>query len=134
MKFASVRVITDDVDRLTDFYERVTGIVPSRPVPIFSEFVTEAGTLAIGSSTTLPLFPGSDLQVAHNLSAIIEFQVDDVDADFARLSAAGIAVLQEPTTMPWGNRAMMLADPDGNRVNLYTPASAEAAERFAGRA
>jgi len=21
--------------------------------------------------------------------------------------------------MPWGNRAMMLADPDGNRVNLF---------------
>lgn len=64
----------------------------------------------------------------------MEFQVDDVDADFARLTAAGAAVLQEPTTMRWGGRAMMLADPDGNRVNLYTPPSAESVERFAGRA
>lgn len=134
MKFASVRIITEDVDRLADFYTEVTGITPNRPVPLFAEFVTEAGTLAIGSSQTLPLFPGTGLTVAHNLSAIIEFQTSDVDADHARLQAAGIEVLQEPTTMPWGNRALMLADPDGNRVNLYTPLSDDAVSRFAGRA
>ena len=35
--------------------------------------------------------------------------------------------------MPWGNRALMLADPDGNRVNLYTPVSDEAIARFTSR-
>lgn len=134
MKFASVRLITEDVDRLARFYELVTGIVPSRPVPIFAEFVTEAGTLAIGSSTTLPLFPGTGLEVAHNLSAIVEFQTADVDADHERLRGAGVEILQTPTDMPWGNRALMVADPDGNRVNLYTPVGADAIARFAGRA
>lgn len=134
MKFASVRLISDDVDRLADFYELVTGIAPSRPAPVFAEFITEAGTLAIGSSTTLGLFPGTGLKAADNSSAIVEFQTDDVDADHARLQAAGVELLQEPTTMPWGNRALMLADPDGNRVNLYTPVSEEAVARFSGRA
>lgn len=44
-----------------------------------------------------------------------------------------VLVLEEPTTLPWGNRAMMLADPDGNRVNLYAPYTQEAKARFAGR-
>ena len=31
--FASVRIVTDDVDRLTAFYEHVTGLTASRPGP-----------------------------------------------------------------------------------------------------
>ena len=26
-----------------------------------------------------------------------------------------------PTTMPWGNRALLFRDPDGNLVNFFTP-------------
>jgi hypothetical protein len=26
-----------------------------------------------------------------------------------------------PTTMPWGNRSLLIRDPDGNLVNLFTP-------------
>jgi hypothetical protein len=30
-----------------------------------------------------------------------------------------------PTTMPWGNRSMLLRDPDGNVVNIFSrPAAA----------
>jgi hypothetical protein len=25
-----------------------------------------------------------------------------------------------PTTMPWGNRSMLLRDPDGNVVNVFS--------------
>ena len=27
----------------------------------------------------------------------------------------------EPTTLPWGNRSLLLRDPDGNLVNFFTP-------------
>ena len=133
MRFASIRLITDDLDRLVAFYELVTGARFARPHPAFAELPNPGGgTLAIGSSATLPLYAGTGLTAAANTSAIIEFQVDDVDADRARLGDA-VEVVQEPVTMPWGNRALMLRDPDGNRVNLYTPATDEAGDRFAGR-
>lgn len=132
MKLASIRLITDDVNRLVEFYEFVVEATFARPSPVFAELATAGGTLAIGSSATLPLFEGCGLSVASNTSAIIEFQVDDVDKDRARLGSR-VEVVQEPTTMPWGNRALMLKDPDGNRVNLYTPVSEEAISRFAGR-
>jgi hypothetical protein len=32
-------------------------------------------------------------------------------------------VVTEPTTMPWGNRALLFRDPDGNLINLFTPAT-----------
>ena len=37
MDFASIRIITDDVDRLARFYELVTGIPARRPAPVFAE-------------------------------------------------------------------------------------------------
>jgi hypothetical protein len=38
--------------------------------------------------------------------------------------------VQEPTTMPWGNRSILFRDPDGNLVNLFTPVSEEAIAKF----
>jgi len=53
-----------------------------------------------------------------NRSAIIEFQVDDVDAEHHRLGGA-IDTIMAPANMPWGNRSMLLSDPDGNVVNVF---------------
>ncbi|MFF1821994.1 VOC family protein [Kribbella sp. NPDC058245] len=117
--FASVRIATDDVDRLTAFYERLTGFTATRPVPVFAEIRTAAGTLAITSSRLTDQLYGADVvPAAANRSAILEFEVPDTDAEFARL--ADLEFVQTPTTMPWGNRSAMLRDPDGNLVNLFT--------------
>ncbi len=32
--------------------------------------------------------------------------------------------------MPWGNRSVLLRDPDGNLVNLFTPVTEEAIKRL----
>jgi len=63
---------------------------------------------------------------AANRSAIIEFIVDDVDAEWERLRGHIPDAVTEPTTMPWGNRALLFRDPDGNLVNLFTPVTPEA--------
>ena len=126
----SVRLITDDVDRLTAFYERLTGVVADRPSPDFAEVRTPQGTLAIGSTRTVPLFgPGSAVP-ASNRTAIVEFRVDDVDAVHAGLGDA-VEVVTPPTTMPWGNRSLLVRDPDGTLVNCFAPVTAEASARFA---
>jgi catechol 2,3-dioxygenase-like lactoylglutathione lyase family enzyme len=118
--FASVRIVTDDVDRLTAFYEHVTGLTASRPAPVFAEFATSAGTLAISSSALTTQLYGADVvRAAANHSAFLEFQVPDVDAEFDRLSE--LEFVQKPTTMPWGNRSLLFRDPDGNLVNLFIP-------------
>ena len=133
MNFISVRIITADLPRLVAFYELVTGMTAERPALVFAEFRTAVGTLAIGATATLALFGGDAVaQAAANRSAIIEFQVEDVDADFERLKGElGEALVQVPTTMPWGNRSLLFRDPDGNLVNLFTPVTPEAIQKFA---
>ena len=129
MIFASVRIITGQVDRLADFYEQVTGQTARRYTPDFAEVVLPGATLAIGSTATVKLFGEGSAEPAANRTAIVEFRVDDVDAEFARLRDMIDEFVQEPTTMPWGNRSLLFRDPDGTLVNLFTPISHEATAR-----
>ena len=131
MHFVSVRVITDDVARLADFYELITGGTTIRTGDVFAELTTSSGTLAIGSTRTVPAFAPGAAEPAQNRSAIIEFLTPDVDADYARLKDVVDTWVNEPTLMPWGNRSLLLRDPDGNLVNLFTPATPEAVTKFA---
>jgi predicted enzyme related to lactoylglutathione lyase len=124
MDFASIRIITEDVDRLAGFYERVTETSAVRPAPVFAEFRTATGALAIGSTATVAMLGERAPRPGKNDSVIIEFLVADVDAEFARLKGFLEDVVLEPTTMPWGNRSALFRDPDGNLVNLFSrPAS-----------
>lgn len=130
MKFLSTRIITADVQRLASFYEMVTGVSAVWGNELFAEIPTPVGTLAIGSDKTVPLFGQGSAEPAANRSAIIEFIVDDVDAEYGRLAGQLDDVVTEPTTMPWGNRALMFRDPDGNLVNLFTPVTEAARAKF----
>jgi uncharacterized glyoxalase superfamily protein PhnB len=44
---------------------------------------------------------------------LIAFVVEDVDTEFARISAAGAEVVTPPETEPWGERYCQFADPNG---------------------
>jgi predicted enzyme related to lactoylglutathione lyase len=132
MNFVSTRIITADVKRLVDFYETATGIKLTLYTEDFAELITAAGTLAIGSTRTLRLFGGDHVaSPAENRSAIVEFRVADVDEEYRRLGGfIDGALVQAPTTMPWGNRSLLFRDPDGNLVNFFTPVTAEAIRKF----
>jgi predicted enzyme related to lactoylglutathione lyase len=132
MDFASVRLITDDLDPMVEFYEEVTGVTADRPAPVFAELRLPSSTLAIGHTQTAQLFNNA-ARPADNHTAIIEFFVEDVDKEYERLKSIVSEWVQEPTTMPWGNRSILFRDPDGNLVNLFTPATEEAVERFGRR-
>ena len=130
MRFVSTRIITADVRRLVDFYEMVTGVPAVWGNELFAEIPTPVGALAIGSDKTVPLFGNGSAEPAANRSAILEFIVEDVDAEYERLREHVAEVVTEPTTMPWGNRALLFRDPDGNLVNLFTPVTEEARAKF----
>ena len=120
MNLASIRIITHDVDSLARFYETVTGTVATRPAPVFAEIRTNSGTLAIASTATVAMLGDRAPKPASNNTIVIEFLVDDVDAEFARLQNDLDDIVLEPTTMPWGNRSTLFRDPDGNLVNVFS--------------
>ncbi len=129
MDLASVRLITANLDTMVAFYEQVTGVQASRPAPVFAELRFPSCTLALGDASTAALFNHAAVPAA-NRTEIVEWIVDDVDAEFERLAPIVSHWEQEPTQMPWGNRSILFRDPDGNLVNLFTPVSPEAVERF----
>ncbi|MFL1902366.1 VOC family protein [Streptomyces tauricus] len=121
MDFVSIRVITGDVARLVAFYERVTGVAATWANDDFAELRTATATLAIASTRTVPLFAPGSARPAANHSVITEFLVADVDAVHKNLTGFVTDFVSEPTSMPWGNRSLLLRDPDGNLVNFFTP-------------
>lgn len=132
MKFASTRLIVQDIKGVVAFYEMVTGQTADWLAPQFAEIVTPVATLAIGAAETVVLFKEGSAEPGVNRSAIIEFMVDDVDADFARF-ADKVDVVHEPKMMPWGNRSVQFRDPEGTIVALFMPVTDAAKARFGSR-
>ncbi len=133
MNLVSMRIITNDLERLVSFYEVISGLSAIRYTEDFAELPTTSCALAIGSTRTLQLFGAEALlRPAQNRSAIIEFLVEDVDKEFERLKQRVTDFVQEPTTMPWGNRSLLFRDPDGNLINFFTPVTPGAIKKFKG--
>ncbi len=132
MKFASTRLIAADIKQMVAFYEMVTGLKAEWLAPVFAEIVTPAATLAIGAVETVALWREGSAEPGANRTVFIEFQVDDIDADYARLKDK-VPLVHELKTMPWGNKTFQFRDPEGTAVSLYMPATEEAKARFASR-
>jgi predicted enzyme related to lactoylglutathione lyase len=122
MNLYDVRTVTADVARLVRFYEQVTGIIATQLDPgEYVEFRTVGGVLAISSQRKVDArSPGAAVPAA-NRSAIVDFRVADVDRERVHIAPIVPEVVLEPTDQPWGNRAMLFRDPDGNLVNFFHP-------------
>ena len=132
MKFASTRLIARDIKTLVGFYEKLTNQQAEWLAPVFAEIVTPGATLAFGAAETVALFKEGSAEPASNRTAIVEFQVDDVQAEFARLKD-DLEVVHAPKMMPWGNCAAQFRDPEGTLVGMYTPVTEAATRRFGSR-
>lgn len=132
MKFASTRLVAADIKSMVAFYELVTGHRADWLAPVFAEIVTPGAALAIGSAETVAMFREGSAEPRANRTAILEFMVSDVDAEFARLKDQ-VEVVHEPKDLPWGNRTVQFSDPEGTRVALYTPVTEAARRRLGGR-
>ncbi len=64
------------------------------------------------------MVPGS-MQGAGAGTAVLEFEVADVDQEYARLLGLNVPIVKPPTTQPWGLRSVWFRDPDGNIVNFF---------------
>jgi catechol 2,3-dioxygenase-like lactoylglutathione lyase family enzyme len=133
MDFVSIRIITADVARLAEFYQRATGARAIWANENFAELTVGSATLAIASDRTVALFAPGAARAAANSSVIIEFLVDDVDGVQQNLKGLVEDFVNEPTTMPWGNRSLLFRDPDGNLVNFFTPVTEAAIKKAGGR-
>lgn len=130
MKLTSLRIIAKDIKQSVEFYEKAIGLTAQWYTEDFAELSTNSITLAIGSIRTLKMFSENLTDSTGGKNSIIEFLVTSVDEEYERIKGLTGDIIQEPTTMPWGNRSLLFCDPDGNLINFFTPVSAEAVKKF----
>jgi catechol 2,3-dioxygenase-like lactoylglutathione lyase family enzyme len=121
----SVRYLVDDVDVALAFYTRHLGFaVLSNPAPAFADVVRGRLRLLLSgpaSSAARPLPDGRAPQPGGwNRIHLI---VHDIEADVARLRAAGVPFRSDIISGP-GGQQILLDDPSGNPVELFQPAAA----------
>ncbi len=119
MKFASVRLVTQQFEALVAFYACLSGTEATRLADGFAEIRLAGATLAISEEHLVQRFNAGAATAASNRSAILEFEVADVEGTLARMEETAEVVMR-PTTMPWGNRSLLLRDPDGSLVNVFS--------------
>jgi uncharacterized glyoxalase superfamily protein PhnB len=124
MNLKQSRLVTEDVQKLTRFYEGITGAKAEVLSSGYVEFqrIPCAG-LAITATSTTRAYGDGVFRASANRSLVLDFEVEDVDAHYARLKDSVDDWVLEPTTMPWGNRAMLFRDPDGNLINFFSTAA-----------
>jgi uncharacterized glyoxalase superfamily protein PhnB len=83
------------------------------------EFANAAEGLAIAGGQAQRVYGEGVVAPAQNRSAILDFEVADVDAEYARLKPLVADWVMPPTDMPWGNRVILFRDPDGNLINMF---------------
>ena len=119
MKLVHARLVTTDVPALSRFYENVLG-VNAMGSDDYVELRGPDSVLAISSKRSVDLFNAGAAEPAANRSVILDFQVNDVDQERARLAELVGQFVLEPTDQPWGSRSMLFRDPDGNLINFFS--------------
>ena len=121
-QYASVRYLVDDVDAAVAFYTDVLGFtVLSRPGPPFADVVRGPLRLLLSGPQTSGARATPD-ELAGPGRNRIHLVVGDLDAELARLREAGVEPLGEVVAGP-GGRQFLVADPAGNPVEVFEPAS-----------
>jgi catechol 2,3-dioxygenase-like lactoylglutathione lyase family enzyme len=92
-----------DYERSVAFYRDVLGL------HIFREWAT--GTVFFLGGGLLELSRSAGPVTDDKFS--LWLQVRDVDAEFDRLAAEGVEVVEAPVNQPWGLREGRVRDPDG---------------------
>jgi predicted enzyme related to lactoylglutathione lyase len=123
MKLASTQLVTHDARSLARFYAAVTGLVPVG-IDDYVELETATGILAISSQRGVDAFYAGAAEPSANRSVIIDFAVENVDRERARLGPIVAGFVMEPTDQPWGSRSMLFRDPDGNLISFSTQSPA----------
>ncbi|HKE50802.1 MAG TPA: VOC family protein [Actinomycetes bacterium] len=118
----SVRYIVDDVQAAIDFYTTHLGFtLRSAHAPAFADVTRGRLRLLLSGpgSSGARATPTDAATAGRNRIHLI---VDDLDAEIERLRGGGVSFRSDVVAGP-GGRQILLADPAGNLVELFTPAT-----------
>lgn len=118
MKLAGINIVSANPERLADFYRDVLGAKVDKthggPHRIEVWFGPQDDNSVWIAANCDPAFVPQTYHACQGF----EFRVDNVDAEYERLSASGIEIKEAPRNLPWGYRFFHIKDPDGNGIDI----------------
>ena len=109
-------VSTNKLEQSRDFYRDYLGFELVFENDNYIEMLAE-GSTTMGVSFVSPELSGGEKFTGEGI--ILSFEVADVDAEFVRLKAAGVRILEELRDKAWGERSFVINDPNGVHVYIY---------------
>ena len=123
MSEVSVRYMIDDVSVAMKFYTTVLGFTLEQDAsPAFAAVARDGVRLLLsgeGSSGKRPLADGRQ-QLPGGWNRI-HLQVDDLEAEVARLRSAGVPFRTNEIVTGPGGAQVIIEDPSGNPIELFQP-------------
>ena len=109
-------ISTNKLEQSRDFYRDILGFALVFENDNYIEMLAE-GSTTMGVSFITPELSGGEKFTGEGI--ILSFEVADVDAEFARLKAAGVRILEELRDKAWGERSFVINDPNGVHIYIY---------------
>lgn len=120
MKLTHVCILTRDMEGLKDFYAKALDRQAVSHGEEYAEFPTDGGaTISLFDADAMEKFSKENVYSASNESVLLEIEVEDLDAEYARIEGLDAEIVQTPADYPWGVRSFSFRDPDGNVVVFY---------------
>lgn len=113
-------LLTDDVEKMRKFYMELLGFQPQVDNQGYVEFQMEGN--AVLSIFDISVHNGMALEpatISGSQNIILEFDVDDIEAEFKKVEGMDAKIVKPITTQAWGNTSFWFRDPDGNLLNFY---------------
>lgn len=128
-EMVSVRYIVEDVPSCVEFYTKHLGFEVLTNFPAFAD--VKRGNLRLllsgPTSSAARAMPDGEKPTPGGWNRI-HLIVDDIEAEVARLRAAGAPFRNDVLSGP-GGKQVLLRDPSGNFVELFQPAATFAQPR-----
>jgi catechol 2,3-dioxygenase-like lactoylglutathione lyase family enzyme len=111
-----IEVFAADPDASAEFYRRVLGFEELSRQQDGKYVWVGRGTVRIGICTTWAQVDPTTRHVPAGTEIVLE--VDDIEAELARIRTTGWPIASDLQTQPWGLRDFRLHDPDGYYLRL----------------
>ena len=123
IRFSMIGIFVNDLQKTIEFYRDIIGLEVKGTAESYAEFNHGGIRFAAFGREMLPEWLGVTPTYPDGLNGTFELAIDlphfeDVDLEFDRLVKAGAKPVMEPKDMPWGQRSAIVADPDGNFIEI----------------
>ncbi len=123
-KFDMIGLFVNDLHKMVDFYKNVIDIdIDWDGNGSYAEFKNEGIRFSMYERKRLPKLLGMKPSFPKGINGTFELAInvgapEKVDLTFKKLVKAGASPIYEPRDEPWNMRSSMVADPEGNLIEI----------------